>query len=244
MIIVPAIDIINGKVVRLTKGKYDSVKNYTLEPLEIAKELQDNNITHLHVVDLDGAKNNKIINLRTLEKIANNTDLIIDFGGGVKTEQSLIDALNAGAKRITCGSIAAKNPNLVIDWLEKYGSDKLILGADCKHKKIATTGWLEVSDLDVDKFINDYLKKGFRRVICTDISKDGMMQGPSFELYNQLIKDCLPALELVASGGVSSIEDIENLYKNKLHSVIVGKAYLDGKISIKELGELQERVLC
>ncbi len=244
MIIVPAIDIIDGKVVRLTKGAYDSVKNYTINPLEIAKELQDNNITHLHVVDLDGAKNNKIMNLKTLEKIASNTNLIIDFGGGVKTEQSLKDALNAGARRITCGSIAAKNRDLVLNWLEKYGSDKLILGADCKNKKIATTGWLEVSDLEVNQFINEYLEKGFKRVICTDISKDGMMQGPSFELYNELIKDCLPSLELVASGGVSSIDDIEALYENNLHSVIVGKAYLDGKISIKELGKLQERVLC
>lgn len=244
MIIVPAIDIIDGKVVRLTKGKYDSVKNYTLDPLEIAKELQDNNITHLHVVDLDGAKNNKIMNLRTLEKIASKTDLIIDFGGGVKTEQSLKDALNAGATRITCGSIAAKNRELVLNWLDSYGSDSLILGADCKNNKIATTGWLEVSDLDVDIFINDYLKKGFKRVICTDISKDGMMQGPSFDLYNHLIETCEPNLELVASGGVSSIEDIEKLYENKLHSVIVGKAYLDNKISIKDLGELQERVLC
>ncbi|MGD1822686.1 MAG: 1-(5-phosphoribosyl)-5-[(5-phosphoribosylamino)methylideneamino]imidazole-4-carboxamide isomerase [Pleomorphochaeta sp.] len=244
MIIVPAIDIIDNKVVRLTKGNYDSVKNYTLDPLEIAKELEDNNITHLHVVDLEGAKNNRIMNLKTLEKIANKTNLIVDFGGGVKTEQSLNDAFNAGAKRITCGSIAVKNPELVLTWLNKYGSDKLILGADCKKNKIATTGWLEVSELDVHEFINDYLGKGFNRVICTDISKDGMLKGPSFELYKSLIKNCNSNLELVASGGVSSISDIEKLFEYNLHSVIVGKAYLEGKISILELGKLQESVLC
>lgn len=244
MIIVPAIDIIDNKVVRLTKGEYDSVKNYTYDPLEIAKELEDNNITHLHIVDLDGAKSHKIMNIKTLEKISNKTNLIIDFGGGVKSEQSLNDAISAGASRITCGSISVKNPELVLNWLDKYGSEKLILGADCKNNKIATTGWIEISELEVETFINNYLEKGFKRVICTDISKDGMMQGPSFNLYNSLIQNCNSNLELVASGGVSSVSDIIKLYENKLHSVIVGKAYLEGKISFKELGRLQEKVKC
>ena len=244
MIIIPAIDIIDNKVVRLTKGDYDSVKNYSQDPLEIAKELEDNNITHLHLVDLQGAKNNKIMNLKTLERIASNTNLIIDFGGGVKTEQSLEDAFNAGAKRITCGSIAVKNPQLVSSWLDKYSSERLILGADCKDNMVATSGWLEVSKLKVDEFINTYLAKGFKRVVCTDISKDGMLKGPSFSLYKMLIENCDPKLELVASGGVSSIEDIDKLYQYKLHSVIVGKAYLEGKISIKQLGLLQEKYKC
>ncbi|MGD1820006.1 MAG: HisA/HisF-related TIM barrel protein [Pleomorphochaeta sp.] len=244
MIIIPAIDIIDNKVVRLTKGEYDSVRNYTLDPVEIAKELEANGITHLHLVDLEGAKNNKIMNLKTLERIASNTNLIIDFGGGVKSEQSLIDAFNAGAKRVTCGSIAVKNRELVLDWLKKYSSDKLILGADCKNNMIATTGWLEVSQLRVDEFINGYLKEGFKRVISTDISKDGMLKGPSFDLYKMLLEKCDSSLELVASGGVSSISDIEELSKNNLHSAIVGKAYLEGKISIKELGRLQEKLIC
>jgi phosphoribosylformimino-5-aminoimidazole carboxamide ribotide isomerase len=244
MIIVPAIDIIENKVVRLTKGEYDSVKNYSQDPLEIAKALEDNNITHLHLVDLEGAKNSKIMNLKTLERIASNTTLTIDFGGGVKTEQSLTDALNAGASRITCGSIAVKEPQLVLDWLSKYTSEKLILGADCKNNMVATSGWLEVSQLKVDDFINNYLTKGFKRVVCTDISKDGMMQGPSFDLYKMLIENCDSKLELVASGGVSNIEDIEKLYEYNLHSVIVGKAYLEGKISMKELGLLQEKYKC
>ncbi len=241
MIIVPAIDIIESKVVRLTKGEYDSVRNYSRDPVEIAKELEANNITHLHLVDLEGAKNSKIMNLKTLERIASKTNLIIDFGGGVKTEQSLIDAFNAGADKVTCGSIAVKEPQLVIDWLDKYTSDKLILGADCKDNMIATFGWQEISELKVDEFINQYLEKGFKRVICTDISKDGMMKGPSFDLYKFLIETCNPKLELVASGGVSSVEDIEKLYDYKLHSVIVGKAYLEGKISIPQLGLLQEK---
>ncbi len=244
MIIIPAIDIIDNKVVRLSKGEYDSVKNYSMDPLEIAKELEDNNITHLHVVDLEGAKNSKIMNIKTLEKIANNTNLIIDFGGGVKSEESLIDAFNAGAKRVTCGSIAVKNKPLVVSWLNKYSSNKLILGADCKDNMIATSGWLEVSELKVDTFINSYLKEGFRRVVCTDISKDGMLKGPSFSLYKYLIDNCLEDLELVASGGVSSIDDIQKLNELNLHSVIVGKAYLEGKISIKELGLLQEKIKC
>jgi phosphoribosylformimino-5-aminoimidazole carboxamide ribotide isomerase len=244
MIIIPAIDIIENKVVRLTKGDYGLVKNYSLDPLEIAKQLEANNITHLHLVDLEGAKNNKIMNLKTLEKIASNTNLTIDFGGGVKTEQSLLDAFNAGANRITCGSIAVKNRDLILKWLEKYSSDRLILGADCKNNMIATSGWLEVSQLRVDEFIKGYIKQGFKRVVCTDISKDGMLKGPSFDLYQMLIQNCSSSLELVASGGVSSIEDIKRLYEGHLHSVIVGKAYLEGRISIKELGELQEMYKC
>ena len=244
MIIIPAIDIIDNKVVRLTKGEYASVKNYSLDPLEIAKELEDNNITHLHLVDLEGAKNNKIMNLKTLETIASNTNLTIDFGGGVKTEASLIDAYNAGADRVTCGSIAVKDKELVLKWLEKYSSDRLILGADCKNNMVATSGWLEVSKLRVDEFISSYIKHGFKRVVCTDISKDGMLEGPSFDLYQMLIQNCSPSLELVASGGVSSIEDIKKLYDGNLHSVIVGKAYLEGRINIKELGQLQETYKC
>lgn len=242
MIIIPAIDIFEGNLVRLNQGDYNSVKQYGLSPLEIAKSFEGVGLTHLHLVDLEGAKSGEPKNLKILEEICNNTKLIVDFGGGVKSKDSLNAAFNAGATRITCGSIAVKNRSLVLEWLKKYGESKLILGADCKNNKIATSGWLEESDLEIHKFITSFLDKGFKRVVATDISKDGMLKGPSFDLYRSLINTCGENLQLVASGGVSSIEDLVNLAKINCYGAIVGKAFYEGRITLKELSQLEENL--
>ncbi|MBK5200617.1 MAG: 1-(5-phosphoribosyl)-5-[(5-phosphoribosylamino)methylideneamino]imidazole-4-carboxamide isomerase [Spirochaetaceae bacterium] len=240
MIIIPAIDIFEGNLVRLNQGDYNSVKQYGLSPLDIAKSFEDAGLTHLHLVDLEGAKSGEPKNLKILEKICSNTNLIVDFGGGVKSTASLKDAFNSGASRITCGSIAVKNRALVLEWLEKYGESKLVLGADCKNNMIATGGWLEESDLEIHQFITSFLDKGFKRVVATDISKDGMLKGPSFDLYKSLITTCNNNLELVASGGVSCSEDLTNLSKINCYGAIVGKAFYEGRISLKELSILEE----
>lgn len=232
--IVPAIDMIDGKCVRLTQGNYDAKKIYNEDPVEVAKEFEDYGIRRLHVVDLDGAKAGRIINYRTLERIASRTSLIIDFGGGVKSEEDLVIAFESGAQMVTGGSIAVKNPDEFTRWINKYGSDRIILGADAKDKKIAIGGWEETTSMDLIPFIKDYHEKGIVSVICTDISKDGMLQGPSIDLYKEIV-DNVPYIKLIASGGVSSIADIELLAEMGIPSVIVGKAIYEGNIKLKDL---------
>jgi len=232
--IIPAIDIIEGKCVRLTKGDYDTKKIYNEDPLEVAREFEDHGIRRLHVVDLDGAKAGHIINYRTLEKIAGKTDLVIDFGGGLKTTEDLRIAFESGAQMVTGGSIAVKNPGEFSSWITKYGAEKIILGADAKDKKIAVSGWQEDTTEELIPFVKKYRDKGIEKVICTDISKDGMLEGPSVELYKEMIAE-IPGLYLIASGGVSNIKDIEELREAGIPAVIFGKAIYEGRISLKEL---------
>ena len=236
MRIIPAIDIIEGKCVRLTKGDYNTKKVYNENPLEVAKEFEANGIKHLHLVDLDGAKSKRIINYKILEKIANGTNLQIDFGGGLKSDEDLKIAINSGAKQVTGGSIAAKNRSLFIDWLQKYGGETIILGADCKDKMIATDGWLESSELELIDYIQGYEKEGVQYVICTDIAKDGMLQGPSIDLYKEVIR--FTKVNLIASGGISNLQDLIDLKNIGCEGAILGKAIYEGKVSLKELREL------
>ena len=238
MRIIPAIDIINGHCVRLTKGDYSTKKVYNKNPLEVAKMFEGVGIEYLHVVDLDGAKAQHIINYKVLESIASNTNLKIDFGGGLKSDEDLKIAFNSGATQITGGSIAVKNPQLFLDWLETYGADKIVLGADCLDQKIAIQGWQEESDKEVTEFISSYVNKGISYVICTDISKDGMLQGPSFELYQKLLKSTSP-FKLIASGGVSCFEELPKLKELGCEGVIIGKAIYEGNISLKQLESYQ-----
>jgi len=232
--IIPAIDIIEGKCVRLSKGDYDSKKVYNENPVEVAKEFEANGIRRLHVVDLDGAKSHHIVNYRILEKIATQTSLIIDFGGGIKSDEDLDIAFSSGAQMITGGSIAVKEPELFSEWISKYGSDKIILGADVKDKKIAVGGWKEGTDVELMPFLDQYIKKGIKKVICTDIECDGMLQGPSTDLYKEILEE-YPSLYLIASGGVSCIDDIIKLEEAKVPAVIFGKALYEGKIQLKDL---------
>lgn len=233
MKIIPAIDIIEGKCVRLSQGDYATQKIYNEDPLEVAKEFEDNGFTYLHLVDLDGAKAGKIVNSKTLENIASKTNLKIDFGGGIKSDNDVRIAFDSGANQITGGSIAIKNPELFLSWLNEYGADKIMLGADCLDKKIAVQGWTENTNQNVISFISEFEKKGITKVVCTDISKDGMLQGPSFELYNEIIQKT--KVELIASGGISSIQDIEKLTELNVDGVIIGKAIYEGRIKLKEL---------
>jgi phosphoribosylformimino-5-aminoimidazole carboxamide ribotide isomerase len=236
MRIIPAIDIIDGKCVRLTKGDYSTKIIYNESPLEVAKEFEANGIQYLHVVDLDGAKSNNIVNHKILESIATKTSLQIDFGGGIKTNEAVQLAFDCGAKQITGGSIAVSNPEIFSGWISKYGADKIILGADCNNRKIATNGWLKESGIDVIDFIDSYQKKGIRNVICTDISKDGMLQGASNELYREIMK--ATGISLIASGGVSCMNDLYQLKEIGCEGVILGKAIYEGNITLKELQKL------
>jgi phosphoribosylformimino-5-aminoimidazole carboxamide ribotide isomerase len=236
MRIIPAIDIIDGKCVRLSKGDYNTVKIYNQNPLEVAKEFEANGIKYVHLVDLDGAKSKHIVNYTILEAIAANTNLSVDFGGGIKTDEDIEIAFNSGAAQITGGSIAANNPNQFIEWLTKYGPTKIILGADCSQRKIATNGWLKESDIDVIDFITDYEAKGIQHVICTDIAKDGMLSGTSNALYQEIMK--VSQVNLIASGGVSSMDDLYQLVALGCEGAIVGKAIYEGKITLKQLQEL------
>ena len=238
MKIIPAIDIIDGKCVRLSKGDYDTKKIYHENPVDIAKEYEAHGIQYLHLVDLDGAKAKTIKNLKTLEMLASQTNLIIDFGGGIKTRDSLESAFNAGANLVTIGSIAVENPKLCGEWITEFGAEKLILGADCLDRKIKTSGWLTDSDLDVLEFIQSYESKGIKEVICTDISKDGMLEGPSFELYKEILKQS--EIALIASGGISSLQDLEDLKKIGCSGAIIGKAIYEGKISLQELQKFNQ----
>ena len=234
MEIIPAIDIIDGKCVRLSKGDYTTKKVYNEHPLEVAKEFEDAGIKRLHMVDLDGAKSHHIVNHKVLETVASNTALHIDFGGGLKSNDDLRIAFEAGAKQITAGSIAIKSPETVEQWMQEFTAERIILGADTKEGKVAVNGWLEKSELSVEALLNHFTAKGIKYCISTDIAKDGMLQGPSFELYEDLQKQ-FPNLNVVASGGVSDINDIAKLAEMKLYGVIVGKAIYEGKITLKEL---------
>lgn len=234
MRIIPAIDIINGQCVRLTKGDYDTKKVYNENPLEVAKAFEDSGIQYLHVVDLDGAKASHIVNYKVLETIASKTNLKIDFGGGLKSNEDLRIAFESGANQITGGSIAVKSPEVFQGWITKYGAGKIILGADCKDENIAISGWQEESDLKVIPFINDYQSKGIAYVICTDISKDGMLKGPSFDLYVRILNENT-AIKLIASGGISQFDELPRLAEMGCEGVIVGKAIYENRISLKEL---------
>jgi len=236
MRIIPAIDIINGKCVRLTKGDYTTQKIYNENPLEAAKAFEDNGIQYLHLVDLDGAKSKQIINHKVLNDISTKTSLKIDFGGGLKSDDDLKIAFENGASQITGGSIAVNNPVLFLEWLDEYGADKIILGADCYNRKISTQGWQNSSNVDVLDFIKNYENKNFKYVICTDISKDGMLQGPSTELYAEIVKQT--NVKLIASGGVSSVKDLETLKEIGCEGAIVGKAIYEGKIKLNKLSML------
>lgn len=232
--VIPAIDLIDGKCVRLTQGDYDTSKVYNEDPLEVAKTFENYGIRRLHLVDLDGARAGHIVNYRVLERLATRTSLIIDFGGGLQQEDDLEIAFESGAQFVTGGSIAAKDPDVFLGWVRKFGSEKIILGADAKDKKIAIHGWEETTDRELIPFIGDYYEKGITKVICTDIRKDGMLEGPATELYRE-IREAIPFIYLIASGGVSDLGDIEALDAAGIPAVILGKAIYEGKIQVKEL---------
>lgn len=238
--IIPAIDIIEGKCVRLVQGDYRQKTIYNEDPLEVAKAFEDNGVKRLHVVDLDGAKARHIVNYKVLERIAGKTSLAVDFGGGLKTDKDLQIAFECGARMVTGGSVAVKNRDLFLSWVERYGTEKIILGADVKGRKIAVNGWKEESELELMPFVSDFMKNGIRKVISTDISRDGMLQGPSLELYRQMLAE-LPEIYLIASGGVSSLDDIESLQEAGVHAVIFGKAIYEGRISLSDLQRFMVR---
>lgn len=238
MEIIPAIDIIDGKCVRLTQGDYAQKTVYNEHPLEVAKEFEDAGLKRLHLVDLDGAKAGAVKNWKVLEAIAGKTNMIIDFGGGIKTEKDVEIVLHSGAALATVGSIAVKNEALLLSWMQTYGAEKFLLGADVKEGKIAISGWLENTDIDVLDFIRKYREKGISQVFCTDVSKDGLLQGPSTELYKEIL-EALPGLHFIASGGVSSLEDLEQLDAIGCTGAIVGKAIYEGRITLNELKKFQ-----
>lgn len=233
MRIIPAIDIIDGKCVRLSKGDFSTQKTYNENPLEVAKKFEAHGIKYLHLVDLDGARSTHIVNHKVLETIAVKTKLKIDFGGGLKSDQDVRIAFENGAQQITGGSIAVKQPELFTNWLSIYGSDKIILGADFKDDRVATDGWEETSDLTLFKFLKNYQTKGVKYTICTDISKDGMLLGPGFVMYENILKRI--KLKLIASGGVSNFEEIPRLASIGCEGVIIGKAIYENRISLKDL---------
>ena len=232
--IIPAIDLIEGKCVRLTQGDYGQKTIYNENPLEVAKQFEDAGLTHLHLVDLDGAKAKKVINWKVLERIAIQTQLHIDFGGGVQSDDDLRIVFDSGAKQVTGGSIAVKNPDLFETWLNQHGGDKMILGADARNERVAVSGWEEGTGLWVYDFVQQWVEKGAKYTISTDVAKDGLLQGPSFDLYKNLQEHC-PELNIIASGGVSNIGDIERLAEMKLFGVIVGKAIYEGRVTLSEL---------
>jgi phosphoribosylformimino-5-aminoimidazole carboxamide ribotide isomerase len=236
MRIIPAIDIIDEKCVRLTKGDYSTQKTYNINPVEVAKEFEAAGIQYLHLVDLDGAKSGHIVNHQVLNAIANETGLIIDFGGGVKTDADLKIAFDSGASQITAGSIAVKNPEIVYQWIATYGSDKIIMGADCINRKIAIQGWQDSTELDVIDFIKMYKTKGIDNVICTDIAKDGMLQGAANDLYSDILNSV--NINLIASGGIATIDDVLQMQQLGCEGVIIGKAIYEGHITLKQLSEL------
>lgn len=235
--LIPAIDIIDGKCVRLSQGDYDSKKIYNENPVEVALEFEASGIRRLHMVDLDGAASHHVVNYRVLEQVASRTSLVIDFGGGVKSDEDLRIAFESGAQMVTGGSIAVKSPELFGQWIKRYGSEKVILGADVKDRKIAVNGWKEGSDCKLFPFIKEYVEKGIQKVICTDINCDGMLAGPSLQLYKEILEQH-PALYLIASGGVSHMRDIEALAEAGVPAVIFGKALYEGRITLKELQAL------
>jgi phosphoribosylformimino-5-aminoimidazole carboxamide ribotide isomerase len=236
---IPAIDLIDGKCVRLSQGDYNQKTVYNENPLEVAKMFEAAGIRRLHLVDLDGAKAKHIVNHKILEEIATNTKLIIDFGGGLKSDEDLEIAFNSGASMVTGGSIAVKERETFLKWLEKYGAEKIILGADAKNGNIAVSGWQESTELPVIEFISKYLKEGIVKVISTDISRDGMLTGPAFELYSEILKT-LPEIEIIASGGIANMDDILRLNEMGVPGVIVGKAIYENRITVKEIERFQK----
>ena len=234
---IPAIDLIEGKCVRLTQGDYATSHVYAEDPVDMARRFEDMGFTRLHLVDLDGAKSRHVVNDHVLKAITRATKLIVDFGGGVKTDDDMARVLDAGAEMVTCGSIAVTQPDTVLGWMERYGAEHLILGADVKDGKISINGWLEDSAYELMPFLQRYLDAGMMHVLCTDISRDGMLQGPATVLYGSIMK-AFPHCRLIASGGVSCIEDILQLDKAGVPAVVFGKAIYEGKINMKELAEM------
>ncbi len=239
MEIVPAIDIIDGKCVRLSKGDYNAQKTYSDSPLDVALRFQDAGIRRLHLVDLDGARSKHIVNYPVLEAITAHTDLTVDFGGGIKSTSDLDTALGCGAAMVTVGSTAVTDPDLMMRWIEDFGQEHIILGADARDGKISVNGWKEDSVLTLSDFIRDYMKKGITQVLCTDINRDGMLQGPAVELYRSLLRE-FPGIKLIASGGVSSVQDLMDLKEAGLPAAIVGKAYYEGRITVDQLSKLSQ----
>ena len=234
MEIIPAIDIIEGKCVRLTQGDYSQKKIYNEKPLEVAKEFEDAGLKRLHLVDLDGAKAGKVVNWKVLEAIAGKTSLTIDFGGGVKTEKDIEIIFESGGALVTIGSMAVKEEEVFIGWLKIYGADKFLLGADVKNEKIAVHGWQETTDIWIYDFIQKYMEKGMKQIFCTDVAKDGVLEGPSIELYKNIIQK-FPGLHFIASGGVSNIDDVYELEDINCKGVIIGKAIYEGRIKLNDL---------
>lgn len=234
MRLIPAIDIIEGKCVRLSKGDYSTKIIYNENPLEVAKEFEAHGIQYLHLVDLDGAKSSHIVNHKILEQIATKTSLKIDFGGGLKSDDDLKIAFNSGANQITAGSIVIKNPDIFLSWLQKFGAEKIILGADANNEKIAVSGWLEESNQDVIPFIKKYQKEGVKYVISTDIAKDGMLEGPSFDLYKKMLSK-IENINLIASGGISHFDELQKLQDIGCEGTIIGKAIYENRISLQQL---------
>ncbi len=234
MDIVPAIDIIDGKCVRLEKGRYDRKKIYDSDPLQVAKRFADHGIKRLHLVDLEGAKSKAVVNWKTIEEISKSTDLKIDFGGGIKSEEDLQKVLDCGAEQVTVGSIAAQSPELFLQWLNKFGRERIILGADLNQGYVASQGWLDQTELHWFDFLDRYLKEGVEYVICTDIAKDGMLAGPAIELYEEILEQ-FPPIKLIASGGVASMQDVHDLAATGCDACIIGKAIYEDNISLKDL---------
>ncbi|MGM9509800.1 1-(5-phosphoribosyl)-5-[(5-phosphoribosylamino)methylideneamino]imidazole-4-carboxamide isomerase [Larkinella sp. GY13] len=234
MYIIPAIDLIEGKAVRLTQGDYNQKKEYNARPLEVAQQFEDAGLTRLHLVDLDGAKEKRVVNWKVLELIAAKTRLHIDFGGGVQSDEDLRMVFECGAKQVTGGSIAVKKPDVFEKWLSQFGPETIILGADAKNEKIAVSGWEEDTQVWVYDFVEKYVEKGVKYIISTDVAKDGLLEGPSFDLYRNL-QDRFPDLNIIASGGVSGMQDLEVLADMNLFGVIVGKAIYEGRVTLKEL---------
>ena len=232
--LIPAIDIIDGKCVRLSQGDYNTQKVYNESPLEVAKEFEANGIRRLHVGDLDGAKSSHIVNYKVLDQLAGHTSLTIDFGGGIKTDEDLTIAFEYGAQMVTLGSIAVKNPDLFKSWLHKFGAEKIILGADVKDNRISVNGWKEESQQELLPFLDGYTQEGIRKVLCTDISRDGMLQGPSIDLYKEIMAQ-FPDMHLIASGGVSGLDDIIRLDEAGIPAVVFGKALYEGRITLNDL---------
>lgn len=232
--LIPAIDIIEGKCVRLTKGEYSSQKTYSENPLEIAKQLEDIGVKRLHMVDLDGAKSKHIVNHKVLETIANSTSLKIDFGGGIKSDADIHTAFDSGASLVTIGSVASTSPELFLSWIDKYGTDKIILGADVRNGMISINGWKEDSQYSLFDFLDKYIEAGIINILCTEISRDGMLEGPATDLYKEIMQR-YPNINLIASGGISCIKDIEVLDDNGIPSVVFGKAMYEERISMADI---------
>jgi phosphoribosylformimino-5-aminoimidazole carboxamide ribotide isomerase len=232
--IIPAIDLIEGKCVRLVQGDFEQKTKYNDNPLEVAKAFEDAGIRRLHMVDLDGARQKKIINHKVLELVSKNTNLHIDFGGGLQSDNDIRIAFESGAKQVTGGSIAVRNPELFQGWIKQYGPDKIILGADAKNGMIAVSGWQEVTEVSVNDIIGKYKAEGIKYVLSTDVAKDGLLQGPSFDLYESIQK-AYPDIKVIASGGISAISEIEKLNEMGIYGVVMGKAYYEGRIKLSEL---------